>query len=80
MATKDPKHVFRPIGSALDEPDYLPRTVQKNPEQILAAIFLKLGRTYSGPLEATDALRLHYLLALPKETEPAVTEREEGAR
>jgi hypothetical protein len=44
-----PGHVFRDPGPPIAEADYRPR-ISGNPEQILAAAFIKLGRDYGGPL------------------------------
>jgi hypothetical protein len=66
-------HQYRDIGDPIDEPPFRPRTVAKDPERILAAIFLKLNRTYGeGPFDASHVLQ--YLLA-PEETGPAVKTR-----
>ena len=52
-----PLHMFGDIGPAIAEADYKPIVVQKDPEQSLAVAFLKLGRDYGGPFEASHALR-----------------------
>jgi hypothetical protein len=48
-------HTFRDPGAPIAVRDWKPRTVKRDPEQILAAAFGKLGADYGGPLDALDA-------------------------
>lgn len=50
-------HTFKDPGGLIEQADYQPITIQKDPERILGAAFLKLGRDYGGPFEASHALR-----------------------
>jgi len=47
-----PKRMYRGVGEPLSDPDFRPRIICRNPEQILAEAFLKAGRDYAGPLPA----------------------------
>jgi hypothetical protein len=50
-----PGHEFRDPGPAIKEADYQPR-ICGNPEQTLAAAFIKMKRDYGGPLPADFVL------------------------
>ncbi|WP_160300658.1 hypothetical protein [Bradyrhizobium japonicum] len=43
-------HAFLNPSSPIVEADFKPIAVQKDPEQILALIFARLGRDYGGPI------------------------------
>ncbi|MBR0948536.1 hypothetical protein ABIF68_007124 [Bradyrhizobium japonicum] len=47
---KKPGHIFRDPGAPIVEADFRPIAVQRDPEEILALIFARLGRDYGGPL------------------------------
>jgi hypothetical protein len=49
-------HAFKDPGEPIDQADYQPITVQKDPEQSLALIFARLGRDYGGPLPAAGMM------------------------
>jgi hypothetical protein len=44
-----PLHMFRDIGPPVAEADFRPG-ICGNPEETLAAAFVKMGRDYGGPL------------------------------
>jgi hypothetical protein len=49
-------HIFRDPGPPIAEADYQPRTVQRDPQEFLAAIFREMGADYGGKLARVDAL------------------------
>jgi hypothetical protein len=49
-------HTYRDPGPAVEAPDFKPR-IFGNPEEALAAAFVKLGRDFGGPLPADSVLR-----------------------
>lgn len=51
-----PLHKFGNVGRAIAEPDYKPR-ICGNPEETLAAAFIRMKRDYGGPLPADFVLR-----------------------
>jgi hypothetical protein len=50
-----PLHMFGDVGPAIAEADYRPG-ICGNPEETLAAAFIKMKRDYGGPLPADLAL------------------------
>lgn len=50
-----PLHMYRDIGPAVAEADYRPR-IHGNPEETLAAAFIREGQDYGGPLPADFVL------------------------
>ena len=49
-----PLHMFRDVGPAIADADYKPR-ISGNPEETLAAAFIREGQDYGGPLPRSAA-------------------------
>lgn len=64
-----PLHMYGDIGPAVEAPDYRPR-ISGNPEETLAAAFIREGRDYGGPLSAE--LVLEAVLTRPPAAHPSI--------
>jgi hypothetical protein len=68
-----PLHRFHDIGVAIESADFRPRSKCADPEQIMAAAFIRIGFDYGGRLHAEDML--HAVLSAEPAAKPRPSPR-----